>query len=230
MKNMLLFVTIVILSFSACLPRTFNKTVQRTNLQPYSGPNSFQVSLLNKIDVEFDTSYFGMDSREDIRNRVIPLVLYNEWERDFLHHLYLNEEKPTIANNLREQLLSTLSNSSIHRSIDSLRVYITELELITVYHNKGYFVPIPLLMGLKNQYAIGPSRVSLQLVYQCFHNELVTENVKLFKSTISADQANGFQGGRSHLIQVHLQQAYALVNELLGEASEVIKQELEGEL
>ncbi|WP_367391064.1 hypothetical protein [Lewinella sp. LCG006] len=230
MKNTLLFVTVVILSLSACLSSAFNKRVQRTTIQPYSGPNSFQVSLLDKIDVEFDTSYSITDKREQIKNRVIPLLLYNEWESDFLHHLYLNEEKTTIANNLREQLLGTLSNSTIHRNIDSLRVYITELELITVYHNKGYLVTIPLLFGMSNHYEIGPSRVSLEVAYACFHDGHVTENVKLFKRTISADQSRGLQGGRNYIIQVHLERAYGLVNELLGEASETIKRELEEEL
>jgi hypothetical protein len=127
-------------------------------------------------------------------------------------------------------MLATLSNSKIHQRIDSLRITIKEVEVTLPYSNKGYFIPIPLLFRAWQEVAVGPSRIRIQLEYDCYHNGLVTQNNKLFQTTVSSQYNISTRSGENVDLRIHIQTVYDVLNELLSKASLAIREELESEL
>ena len=204
--------------------------LDKTQVQPYAGPRSYQTSLLGKVKVAFDTTIYSPDMVDELEGGLTPLLVYNEWENHDVYYLHLQEDRPTIAANQREYLLKALSESSIHQTIDSLEVYLTELEVIVPYSSGGQFVPLVSPGAAGNQRAVGPSRVSIQLFYQCYHNDLVTENLLFNRMVVPIHHGNNTPGGERHVSEYHLQQIYDSIDELLEQFGQQISTELEGVL
>ena len=205
-------------------------TLGKTQVQPYAGTRSYQANLLGKVKVVFDTTIYAPDVVEEIEGGLTPLLVYNEWENHAVYYVHLEEDRPTIAANQREHLLKALSASSIHQQIDSLEVYLTELEVIIPYSAGGQFLPLFSPGAVDNQRAVGPSRVSMQLFYQCYHDDLVTENLLSNRIVIPIHHANNTPGGERYISEYHVQQIYDSIDEMLDKFGEQISTELEGVL
>lgn len=228
MKNSALLL-LVVMALSSCAT-SIDHALSKMHLSPYDGPRSYQVSLINKVQVEFDTFYYSQDAKAELSGQMLPLVVYNEWENHDVYYFYLHEERPTVAANFREHLLNNLSQSKKHPEIDSLKVYLTELELIVPSSTNGQYAPGIHLAAMGTNKTLGPSRVSMQLFYQCYHKGLVTENTLWKRAVLPMHHHHNTPGGKGQVAEYHLNEAFTAINEILAEFSVQIQQELDSEL